>query len=513
MSSAENSNQQNLLQRISTSVLRHHSPGTSGIGQQRHRLRGSVLTNRFKFLFCISASAFLLVIQYQPGMALPQQCQDVLDRYHSGVTPQTLSPLGGRNALYVYQTNNGHCGWGTGNNRPSQSAAQELAYSKCKRYEDSQRTQHNLRVPCTLVGLDGAIVSAGIAKFADKTVATAKRPDLAEKVVETRPSSAASEQTKGPAATLEQQEKAKKQLEDMARDLAEKQKALHDAQEDLKRQQAEAARDAAEKEKVLQVAAAGNSSDAKTLREQQKALQDQQDKLALATKTLSDKQKTLEQEHQSLSQQQSNLTQQQAKTSQDTNFVQKLLAGIILPTTEDPNSWMMRVAAVPVQEQQFCRIVDQFYDNLAQVYGSHNEIKRNSLFRERQQSMAALLQRGEFSNWVVKVKEVTQAPDGSAAVMLQPPCRVMLGSDACQKNGSKIQATIPANSPIYRELEKINSGDFVVVSGKIVYAESNEDKPLPTYAVYQAGSHCSATQSSKQEDVFVTDVNYLVQLR
>lgn len=513
MSSAESSNLESFLQYFSASVLRCHPRGTSGVGQKRHWLTGSLLTNRFSFLSYLSLSAFFLVVQYQPGMALPQQCRAVLDRYHSGVTPQTLSPLSGRNALYVYQTNNGHCGWGTGNKQPSQSAAKELAYSKCKRHEDSQRSRYNLRVPCTLVGLDGAIVSAGIANFVEKPVATAKRPDVAEKVVETKSSPAASEQTKGPATTLEQQEKTKKQLEDMAQDLVEKQKALLDAQEELKKQQAEAARDFAEKQKALQLAAAGNSSGAKTLSEQQKALKDQQDKLALAANALSDKQKTLEHEHQSLSQQQANLTQQQAKTSQDTNYVQKLLAGIILPTTEDPNSWMMRVAAVPVQQQQFCRIVDQFYDNIGQVYETHNEIKKNSLFRERQQSMAALLPRGEFSNWVVKVKEVTQAPDGSAAVMLQPPCRVMLGSDACQKNGSKIQATIPANSPIYRELEKINSGDFIVVSGKIVYAESNEDKPLPTYAVYQAGSHCSATEGSKQEDVFVTDINYLVQLR
>ena len=83
----------------------------------------------------------------------------------------------------------------------------------------------------------------------------------------------------------------------------------------------------------------------------------------------------------------------------------------------------------------------------------------------------------------------------------------MLGSDACQKNGSKIQATILPNSSTYRELEKVSAGDFVVVSGKILYVGSSEDKPLPTYAVYEAGSHCSTTIASKQEDVFVTEVN------
>jgi hypothetical protein len=245
--------------------------------------------------------------------------------------------------------------------------------------------------------------------------------------------------------------------------------------------------------------------DGKTAR-QLAELQAEQEKLALATKDLNDRQKALDTAQQTLK-------HEQAKTSQNVSSVQKELNGIVLPTTEDRNSWMMRVAAVPVQQQQFCRIVDQFYDNIDRVYQTRNDIKKNTLFRDRQLSMAALLPHGEFSNWVVQVKEVTQAPDGSAAVMLQPPCRVMLGSDACQSSGSKVQATIPTNSPVYRELGRVSAGDFVVVSGRILYAEASENKPLPTYAVYQPGSHCSATQGSKQEDVFVTEISYLVQLR
>jgi len=148
------------------------------------------------------------------------------------------------------------------------------------------------------------------------------------------------------------------------------------------------------------------------------------------------------------------------------------------------------------------------------VYQLHNDIKQNALYRDRKLDMATLLPRGEFENWVVQIKEVTQASDGSAAVMLQPPCRAMLGSDACQKNGSKIRATVGASSPLYRELARVSAVDFVVVSGKILYAEStNPDQPLPTYAVYEPGSHCSTVDGSKKEDVFVTEIRYLVQLR
>jgi len=174
----------------------------------------------------------------------------------------------------------------------------------------------------------------------------------------------------------------------------------------------------------------------------------------------------------------------------------------------------LTIAAVPIQQQQFCRIVDRFYSDLEQVYQTRNEIKQNALYRDRKLDLATLLPGGQFDNWVVQVTEVVQAPDGSAAVMLQPPCRAMLGSDACQKDPSKIRATIPNVSPIYRELARVSAGDFVVVSGKVLYAETaNADQALPTYAVYRPGQHCSSSEGAKQEDVFVTEIRYLIQLR
>jgi hypothetical protein len=204
----------------------------------------------------------------------------------------------------------------------------------------------------------------------------------------------------------------------------------------------------------------------------------------------------------------------QAETAKRLGKVERVLGDIILPITERPADWMMRVAAVPVQQQQFCRIVDRFYDDIDRVYQARNDIKRNSLFRDRQTDMATLLPGGVFENWVVRIIEVTQAPDGTAAVMLQPPCRAMLGSDACQKDNAGIRATIEPNSPMFRELERVSAGDFVVVSGLILYAQrETPQQPLPTYALYQAGSHCSKVEGGKKQDVFVTEIRYLVQLR
>jgi hypothetical protein len=198
---------------------------------------------------------------------------------------------------------------------------------------------------------------------------------------------------------------------------------------------------------------------------------------------------------------------------QETQFV---LRNIVMPVTESGRykDWMLRVSSVPVQQQQFCRIVDRFYNQLDEADKTRNEIKRNTVFRERQNDMASLLPGGRFENWVVVVSEVVQAADGSAAIMLQPPCRAMLGSDACRNNGAKISATITPGSTSYRELERLSAGDFVVISGRIPYAEPvGPNQPLPSYGMYEAGTHCSKVEGDKIQDVFVTDISYLVQLR
>lgn len=215
-----------------------------------------------------------------------------------------------------------------------------------------------------------------------------------------------------------------------------------------------------------------------------------------------------------LKREQTAIAESQERTQTRVSAVVRLLDNIVLPVTERPEDWMLRVAAVPVQQQQFCRIVDRFYDRLAEVYRARNDIRFNSLYRDRQRDMVALLPGGRFENWVVRVLEVTQARDGSAAVVLQLPCRALLGSNACSTSKSKIGATIATDSPIYRELEHVKAGDFVVVSGRLAYAsEQPPGQPLPEYAVYRAGSYCSTAQGGSSQDVFVTEIGYLARLQ
>ena len=190
-----------------------------------------------------------------------------------------------------------------------------------------------------------------------------------------------------------------------------------------------------------------------------------------------------------------------------------VLANILLPINENPDSWMMRVSAIPIQQQQFCRIVDRFHNDLESVYRARNDIRKNALYRERLRDFGSLLPRGEIANWVVKIVEVTQAPDGSAAVALQLPCRAMLGSDACRPHAARFSITIPKTTNIYRELEKVATNDFVVISGTIILVRDGvPDRPLPEYASYQPGTHCSSAEGGKSQDMFITDVKYLIRL-
>jgi hypothetical protein len=91
----------------------------------------------------------------------------------------------------------------------------------------------------------------------------------------------------------------------------------------------------------------------------------------------------------------------------------------------------------------------------------------------------------------------------------------MLGSDACQKDPSEIQGTIRADTLQFRELERVSQEEFVVVSGRMIYPRkvAPNETPLPIYALFRAGSHCSGIAAGKTQDVFVVEINYLARVR
>lgn len=199
--------------------------------------------------------------------------------------------------------------------------------------------------------------------------------------------------------------------------------------------------------------------------------------------------------------------------SDTVNWIQNTLGGVVLPTGENAEDWVSKIAAVPSQEQQFCRIIDRFHDDLARALESRNQIKVNAVYRERQRDLATLLHDGEFQNWIVRVEEVRQGPDGAVGITLQPPCRAVLSAYSCEKSGA-IQASIPANSPAYEQLSKISHNDFVAISGKLLsIAAGLQGQPLATTGGYRAAIDCSQPDQARGEKIFGTRLNSLFQIQ
>jgi hypothetical protein len=105
------------------------------------------------------------------ALELPPSCQRVLDRYVSGVTPKTLTPLSRNSALYLLRNRDGTCGWGTGNDKATLAAAKQLALATCKSYATNEA------LPCMLAGVNGRAVSKGVVA-GPPSPATSPRPAL-----------------------------------------------------------------------------------------------------------------------------------------------------------------------------------------------------------------------------------------------------------------------------------------------------------------------------------------------
>gem|GEM_PF-5635879 len=201
-------------------------------------------------------------------------------------------------------------------------------------------------------------------------------------------------------------------------------------------------------------------------------------------------------------------------TARQVERLESAAGEIILPINERAENWRPRAAAIPIQQQQFCRIIDRFNDDITLARLVRNDVRRNNLYRERQADLSILMRNGNFENWLVRVADVTTASDGSIAILLQPPCRVMLGSDACQRNGSEIKATIKPDAPFFPELGRVSNGDFVAVSGTVLFAQQEQRGQAATQnAVYQPGTHCSGAAGAQTQDIFVTQIRGLVPQR
>jgi hypothetical protein len=205
------------------------------------------------------------------------------------------------------------------------------------------------------------------------------------------------------------------------------------------------------------------------------------------------------------------------ETKEDVKKIKSVIGSILLPVTEDGSTWMLALPSISIQQQQFCKVVDGYFDELEGVQKSRNELRLASLLKRREADISNMLPQGAISNWVVRLIEVNLNQDGTASVFLQLPCRALLGQNSCSNaDNSATHLRIPANSPTFKQLETLATGDFVVVSGNLIMEQAANAPQSTSGSVkgyFSQGSYCAKTEGGKIQDLFALQVNHLFPIK
>jgi len=167
--------------------------------------------------------------------------------------------------------------------------------------------------------------------------------------------------------------------------------------------------------------------------------------------------------------------------------------------------WVSFNPSITVQERQFCRIIENFRTENSIAQQSRNQIKVNETYRNLSQSLNALLPDGKFQGWIMRSVYVSQASDGSAEVLLELPCNVYVGSNACDMNPQNFYGTAPEGSRIYSELAKLTVGDFVLTSGQFVYTDNkafDKNRSVASFRFLKTADHCRAKEMPNEAEFF-----------
>ena len=141
-----------------------------------------------------------------------------------------------------------------------------------------------------------------------------------------------------------------------------------------------------------------------------------------------------------------------------------------------PKNWSDAEKYIPIQQKQFCDLKNRFLSNLYNAYFSRNEIKINMVKKQRQEDLDALFPERNFNNWIVKVVSIKQVKspsfkdtDGDVAAVFELPCGTQIGSgEFTYDKGTRWGATIDYGSRQYREVAKLSTGEFAIISGNFV---------------------------------------------
>ncbi len=187
-----------------------------------------------------------------------------------------------------------------------------------------------------------------------------------------------------------------------------------------------------------------------------------------------------------------------------------------------PVDWDSAEKYITIQQKQFCDLKNNHVVNLYDAFVSRNEIKINRVKKQRQEDLDALLPSGKFENWIVKLVSIKQVKspdnektDGDAAAVFELSCGTQIGSGSFLIDG-KITwgATIKYNSRQYREVSKLSSGQFAIISG--TFLKLNDFIPSKKETFYASRPLTSKdlendknSRYSNGDELFLSFINYI----
>jgi len=187
------------------------------------------------------------------------------------------------------------------------------------------------------------------------------------------------------------------------------------------------------------------------------------------------------------------------------------------PPKNEAKKWQKFRQNLSIQQVQFCSLASNFFKQLQKARSSGNEIKVNLVLKKRQDDLDALIPNGTFQNWIFEVVKIEQIEDGSAAVIMKSQCGTLVGSGQLETTGlfgkKEWRATIPYKDRRFRELAKLNTGQFVTASGSFEEVKAYKPgQPETFYASMPIGEHPLVKDMGIGDELFVADFQYIASL-
>ncbi len=172
-----------------------------------------------------------------------------------------------------------------------------------------------------------------------------------------------------------------------------------------------------------------------------------------------------------------------------------------------PQNWSEADEYMPIQQDKFCELTNNFRQKLADATKTQNDIKVNLVKKERHEDLDALLPGGNFKDWIVKTKQIRQVDNGDAAIEFELPCNVNIGSSKFIVEGeSKWTATVKYDSREYKQLVKLSFGDFAIISGSFIKINEFVKSQKETF---YASRPLSSDGNDAGGEFFLAKLNYI----